>query len=90
MTYGIRFTCIGDLVVKVATLGRAGLDDLYATTRVPWSADVRICRDERVVPLMVICWLGCRRRRQKYHVKQDDEVLFRNISSDLTGDTPPF
>ena len=44
MTHGIRPTCIGDLVVKVATLGRARLDDLYATTRTPWSADVRICR----------------------------------------------
>jgi hypothetical protein len=43
LTHGIRPTCI-DLVVKVATLGRARLDDLYATTRTPWSADVRICR----------------------------------------------
>jgi hypothetical protein len=37
------------LVVKVATLGRAGLDDLYATTRTPWSSDIRLCRIEYVV-----------------------------------------
>jgi hypothetical protein len=35
LTYGIHFTCIGDLVVKVATLGRAELEDLYATKRTP-------------------------------------------------------
>jgi hypothetical protein len=48
LTYRIGLTCIGDLAVKVATLGRAGLDDPYATTRTPWSADVRICRIEGV------------------------------------------
>src|SRR6266567_3302860 len=31
LTYGVRLTCIGNLVVKVTTLGRAGLADPYAT-----------------------------------------------------------
>jgi len=35
LTYGVRLTCIGNLVVKVTTLGRAGLADPYATTRTP-------------------------------------------------------
>ena len=35
LTYGVRLTCIGSLVVKVTTLGRAGLADPYATTRTP-------------------------------------------------------
>jgi hypothetical protein len=35
LTYGVRLTCIGNLVVKVTTLGRAGLADPYATTPTP-------------------------------------------------------
>ncbi|HME64208.1 MAG TPA: hypothetical protein VKG61_04870 [Streptosporangiaceae bacterium] len=35
LTYRIGLTCIGELVVKVATLGRTELDDLYSTTRTP-------------------------------------------------------
>lgn len=35
LTYRIGLTCIGELVVKVATPGGAELDDLYATTRTP-------------------------------------------------------
>jgi hypothetical protein len=60
LTYRIGLTCIGELVVKVATPGRAELDDLYATTRTPGrptseSAEMRALRARILMRCPVYC-----------------------------------
>ena len=95
LTYRIGLTCIGELVVKVATPGRAELDDLYATTRTPGrptseSADVsvpstrskgRSLNDQRYL------FLGMRSRygRPTRLIMPDDGAAFGSRLNDVPG-----